>query len=290
MSLLEGQCALVTGASQGLGLAVAEAMAGEGAHVMLCARDAARLAEAAARVKAAAAPGALVRARKADVSNRQEVASLVRATCDELGGLDVLMANAGVYGPIGPFDEIDLEEWVEALRINLLGVVYCCREVLPVMKARGRGKILISGGGGATKPMPNFSAYAASKAGVVRLAETLAGEAAPYGVAVNVVAPGALNTRLLRQVLAAGPQKAGQAFYESALRQEKSGGDSPARAAAMCVFLASSRGDGITGKLISARWDPWESLDRHVAELRDSDIYTLRRIVPKDRGKDWGEP
>ncbi len=280
---------MVTGGTQGLGLEVASSLAAEGASVMICARDEARLGQAVEVIRAAT-PSAVVNGCRADVSDRRDVASLVRHTCAELGGLDILFANAGIYGPIGPIDEVDMDEWVFALNINLMGVVFCCRESLSVMKQQRSGKIIITSGGGATKPMPNFSAYAASKAGVVRFAETLAHEVQEYGIAVNVVAPGALNTRLLDQVLEAGPSKAGKAFYESSMRQRDSGGDSARQAAALCAFLASADSDGITGKLISARWDPWETMTEHVDELRGSDIYTLRRIVPDDRGKVWGKP
>jgi 3-oxoacyl-[acyl-carrier protein] reductase len=104
---------------------------------------------------------------------------------------------------------------------------------------------------------------------------------------VNAVAPGALNTRLLDEILDAGPGKVGSTFYEQSRAQKAQGGTPLERGASLCVFLASSASDGITGKLISAVWDPWEELATHLDDLRDSDIYTLRRIVPQERGKDW---
>lgn len=284
---LSGKKAVVTGANQGLGLEAACAFAAQGADVMICARDEQKLALARSRIEAIAK--GKVESMSVDVSQPQQVRQFVERTLAELGGLDILFANAGVYGPKGPMESVDLDQWVQAIEINLLGVVYCCREALPVMKRQRRGKILIAGGGGATKAMPNFSAYAASKAGVVRLAETLAEEVQEFGIDVNVVAPGALNTRLLEEVLEAGPEKVGQKFFAAALRQHASGGDSTERAADLCVFLAGDESDGITGKLISAKWDPWEQLPGHLADLKGSDIYTLRRIVPADRGKNWGE-
>jgi len=146
---------------------------------------------------------------------------------------------------------------------------------------------LISGGG-ATKPLPFLSAYAASKAAVVRFGETLAGELSESGIDVNSIAPGALNTRLLDEVLAAGPEKVGHSFYEAALRQQESGGTPLERGADLCVFLGSSESDGITGKLISAVWDPWPHLAAHREDLQKTDVYTLRRIVPGERGLSWG--
>ena len=163
------------------------------------------------------------------------------------------------------------------------------RALVPHFKARNSGKIIQLSGAGATKPLPNISAYAASKAAVVRFAETLAEELRPYRVDVNAIAPGALNTRMLDEVLASGPEAVGRAFYERSLEQQSQGGAPLERGAALCVFLASAASDGITGKLISAMWDPWESLSEHRADLDGTDVYTIRRIVPEDRRLAWGD-
>ena len=143
-------------------------------------------------------------------------------------------------------------------------------------------------GGGATNPLPNISAYAASKAAVVRLMETLAEELKAFHVDVNAIAPGALATRLVDEVLAAGPEKVGAAFFEKNKQWKEKGAVPLELGARLAVYLASAESDGITGKLISAQWDPWEKLHEFKTDL-NSDIYTLRRIVPKDRGKTWGD-
>jgi NAD(P)-dependent dehydrogenase (short-subunit alcohol dehydrogenase family) len=168
-----------------------------------------------------------------------------------------------------------------------MGTVYCCRAFLPFLKRSPRGKVLILSGGGATKPMPYLSSYAASKAGVVRFGETLAEEVRAFGIDVNMIAPGALNTRMLDEILLAGPGKVGDTCYEAALRQHHSGGAPLERGADLCVLLATSETDGVTGRLISAQWDPWEQLNEFKDELMETDIYTLRRIVPSERGKVW---
>jgi NAD(P)-dependent dehydrogenase (short-subunit alcohol dehydrogenase family) len=136
--------------------------------------------------------------------------------------------------------------------------------------------------------MPYLSAYAASKAAIVRFAETLSEEVKDFGIEVNTIAPGALNTRLLDEIIAAGPTKVGENFYAQSLKQQSSGGTPLNVGASLCVFLASEKSDGITGKLISAVWDPWNDLPAYLEELKNSDIYTLRRITPADRGKTWG--
>jgi 3-oxoacyl-[acyl-carrier protein] reductase len=286
---LAGRRALITGSNQGFGLAVAEAYVAEGASVMLCARDERRLREAQKALAAKASKGVKVLATVADVANPEQIQALVDKTIDELGGLEILVANAGVYGPKGPIEEIDWDDWRTAIEVNLLGTVFCCRAVVPGFKRQKHGKIILLSGGGATKPMPFMSAYAASKAGMVRFGETLAEELRDAHIDVNSVAPGALNTRLLDEVLAAGPAKVGKAFYDASIKQKESGGTPPERGAELCVFLGSSASDGITGRLISAVWDPWERLPELLPQLNPSDIYTLRRIVPKDRGVDWGE-
>ncbi len=284
---LAGRRALITGASQGLGLAVARRFVEEGADVMLCARNADRLDRAREELLHLAGQRSRVLAMPADVARPGDVRRLVGLAVDLLGGLEVLVANAGIQGPKGPVQDVRWMEWRQAIEINLLGTVLCCREVVPHFVERKHGKIVLLSGGGATAPRPYFSAYAASKAAVVRFGETLAEELRGTGIDVNAVAPGALNTRMLDEVLEAGPARVGRQFYEQAVRQKAEGGTPLERGAALCVFLASAASDGITGKLISAVWDPWERLAEHMDQLGGSDVYTLRRVVPRDRGMDW---
>jgi len=283
---LSGRNALITGASQGLGKAIAELFLQEGANVMLCARSEKDLNSTRAEL-AAKFPGRRVLAKTCDVSNETQVNDLVASALRELGSVDALVLNAGVYGPMGPTESVDLNEWCQAMDINLFGVLLPCRALIPHFKQSGRGKIVVLSGGGATNPLPNISAYAASKAAVVRLMETLAEELKPFHVDVNAVAPGALKTRLVDQVLAAGPDKVGAAFFAKNQKWAEEGATPLELGASLCVYLASGESDGITGKLLSAQWDPWRTLQEHRDELAKSDIYCLRRIVPEDRGKKW---
>jgi NAD(P)-dependent dehydrogenase (short-subunit alcohol dehydrogenase family) len=284
---LKNANALITGGSQGLGRAIAEHFLREGANVALCARSEKELLAARAEL-AEKFPAQKVVAKTCDVSDEAQVNGLVAFAMEKLGPLQALVLNAGVYGPMGPTESVNLEEWRCAMDINLYGVLLPCRAIIPHFKKSGRGKIIILSGGGATNPLPNISAYAASKAAVVRLMETLAEELKNFHVDVNAIAPGALATRLVDEVLAAGPEKVGEAFYEKN-RQWKEKGATPLELGAkLAVYLAGPQSDGITGKLISAQWDPWEKLHEFKGDL-DSDIYTLRRITPKDRGKTWGD-
>jgi NAD(P)-dependent dehydrogenase (short-subunit alcohol dehydrogenase family) len=287
--VLEGRTALITGANQGLGLAIAREYAAAGANLMLCARNAERLEAARREVAALASPGQQVLSRPLDVSRREDVDLVVAETLAAFPRLHVLVNNAGVYGPMGPIETVDWDEWTDAVSINLFGSILACRAVLPHFKAAGYGKIVQLSGGGATNPLPRISAYAASKAAIVRFAETLAEEVREHGIDVNCIAPGALNTRLLDQVLASGPDLVGKAFFDRAVKQKHEGGAPLEQGARLAVYLGSAASDGITGKLISAVWDPWEALGEHREELARTDVYTLRRVVPADRGMKWGD-
>jgi NAD(P)-dependent dehydrogenase (short-subunit alcohol dehydrogenase family) len=279
--------AIITGASEGLGAAIAAEYLRQGANVALCAREPKKLEETRSSLQALAGPLRRVLARACDVSKPGEVASFVDWALAEMPDIDVLVNNAGIYGPLGRVEETDWQAWVQAIETNLYGPVLFCRALIPHLKARGRGKIIQLSGGGATAPLARRAAYCASKAAVVRFAETLAIELLPHHIDVNCISPGALNTRMLDEVLAAGPA-VGEDFYRKSIEQRDQGGAPIERGTSLAVFLASSASDGITGRLISAIWDPWEELPSRRQDLAGSDIYTLRRIVPADRGKPWG--
>jgi len=285
---LKGRTAIITGGSQGLGLAIAHAYVAAGASVLLCARDAEALKTARKELIARAAPEQTVETEIADVSQPEDVEHLMATALRIFPRVHILVNNAGVYGPKGLIEDVDWSAWVKAIQINLFGSVLLCRAVLPHFKAHHYGKMVQLSGGGATNPLPRISAYAASKAAIVRFAETLAEEVRDHNIDVNSIAPGALNTRLLEEVLAEGPESVGQAFYDRALKQKIEGGAPLERGAELAVFLGSADSDGLTGKLLSAMWDPWETLPEHLKDLQQTDAYTLRRIVPKDRGLTWG--
>lgn len=284
---LAGRKAVVTGASAGLGYAIAQAFVGDGASVVICGRTAAGLQQAHTSLSALALPGQQVRMHACDVSSEAQINELIGYAIEQLGSVQILVNNAGVQGPIGPTEDVSLEDWRRTFEINLYGPLFACRALMPHLRSQGYGKILNLSGGGAASPRPFFSAYAASKAAVVRLTENLAEELRGAHIDVNAIAPGALNTQMLEQTLAAGRERIGEGQFVQALKQKEGGGSSIERAAALCVYLASAASDGITGRLISAPWDPWPTLHEHAAELASSDIYTLRRIVPADRSKHW---
>jgi NAD(P)-dependent dehydrogenase (short-subunit alcohol dehydrogenase family) len=285
--ILKNKVSLVTGASQGLGKEIARRLLSEGSQVAICARDSGLLDAVAGELREQTGNGDRVFSATCDVSSPAQVGRLFETVLCEMGPVEILVNNAGVYGPKGESAAAPFAEWARAIEINLYGTFLPSQFGIRQMKRIGRGKIINLSGGGATGPLPRISAYAASKAAVVRLTETLAEELREFSIDVNAIAPGALNTRLLEEVLSAGPEVVGQAFYEKSVKQRDSGGVPLEKAARLCVYLASEKSDGITGKLISAQWDPWENLHEFREQLVNSDVYTLRRIVPEDRGLKW---
>ena len=284
---LAGRGIIITGSSQGLGREIARQAIIEGASVVLSARNRELLEQTRQELSGIARDGQHVFAAEADVSRPDEVGRLFQFAVERLPSLTGLVNNAGVYGPKGAVGNVDWDEWRTAVEVNLFGTVLPCSIGVPLFRKSGYGKIVNLSGGGATAPLPFLSAYAASKAAVVRFTETLAEETRDAGIDVNALAPGALNTKMLDEILAAGPEKVGAKYYEKAVKQKREGGASLDRAAALCMFLLSAESDGITGRLISAVWDRWEELPGRKSALSATDVYTLRRIVARDRGLDW---
>jgi NAD(P)-dependent dehydrogenase (short-subunit alcohol dehydrogenase family) len=272
---LTGRVAIVTGGSRGIGLAIARALANEGAKVALAARTVGELATAKATLES---EGATVLTRTTDVAKWDEVQALVGEVMATWGNVDILVNNAGVNGAIGRVDECDIAEWKQAFEVNLFGTMHACRAVLPGMRARRSGAIINLAGGGVGGPgvAPRVSAYATSKAAVVQFTESLARELLEDGVQVNAIAPGAVVTEMTAAVVAAGPEKAGRELYERTVKQRASGGEPPELAAKLVVWLASAASKGLTGKMLSAKWDKVETLD--VASANTSSLYALRRI------------
>jgi NAD(P)-dependent dehydrogenase (short-subunit alcohol dehydrogenase family) len=273
---LNGQVAVITGGGRGIGLAIARAFAQEGAALLIAARTAEELAKARAAIQSDF--GVRCLAHTVDVSRPEEVQEMVEAALRELGRIDVLVNNAGIYGPIGELVDSDLSEWRRAIEVNLFGTVYATRAVLPAMRQQGGGRIINVAGAGVGGPSitPRISAYAASKAAIVQFTESIAREVSGWNVQVNAIAPGAVTTEITNAVLAAGPSRAGAEFYERTLRQKAAGGDPPELAARLAVLLASGRTGALTGKLLSAKWDDLEALDPD--SVNRSSRYALRRI------------
>ena len=275
---LKDKVAIVVGAGRGIGEAIALRFAKEGARLVLAARTASELDTVAAQIRAGKSK-ALVHAT--DVTDRLQVNHLVEASLEAFGRIDVLVNAAGSYGPIGPLWEVDPEEWVKAFSVNVFSAFLLCRAVLPHMIRIRRGKIVHFSGGGATAPLPRFTAYGVSKGALVRLTETLAEEVREYNIQINAIAPGAVDTKLQDQVLAAGA-KAGDLYHRMRRMRETGEGATPRDLPAeLAVFLCSEDSRGLTGKLIAAPFDGWQSWNKHsIDEVMSQPWFTLRRLDP----------
>lgn len=299
---LAGCGVLVTGGSSGIGYACAEEVLRAGGRVVLSARGASGVERAVERL-AGEFGAEQVRGVVADVGEEDDVARLFGEAEGWLGGLSGVVHAAGVQGPIGPTAEIEPAAWLEAVRINLFGsylvAAAAVRALCGAGVAAGRtgstagsgegrvgGSIVLLSGGGAATPFPRYTAYAASKAGVVRLAESLAVEVAPLGIRINALAPGFVATRIHEATLSAG-ELAGVEYLQRTREQLAEGGVPAELAARAAVFLLSDESAEITGRLVSAPWDRWWEWPHRLGESAGDDLFTLRRIVPRDRGGEW---
>jgi NAD(P)-dependent dehydrogenase (short-subunit alcohol dehydrogenase family) len=290
-SFPDRQVVLITGMSRGLGERLATEFWKKGVDLFGTARDQQALEAVAKRLAVAPVrPGQRIAVVSADLADAAAPEFIVRQCWDQLGGLDVLVSNAAVQGPIGQFWEQDMARLEDALAIDLTASLRLAHAAIPFMMrgAKKRRSILFLSGGGATGPRPRFGVYAAAKAGLVRFAETLAVELNDFAISVNCIAPGAMATDMLAEVVAAGVNLAGAGEIAAVGRAKEAGEGAMARAAQLAVFL-STKGLGITGKLIAAQWDRWEDWPLHLEELNASDVYTLRRITGRDRNKEWGD-
>lgn len=270
MKDLKDKCALVTGAGRGIGKRLALGLAEAGCRVALLARTDAEIRLAQLEIEAKGGQGFPIRA---DVCDFSALAKAIDEARVAMGQLDILVTAAAVQGPIGPYWESSREAWEDTLQTNLVGVMNCIRLCLPEMIERRRGKILVLGGGGISNARPNFTAYAAAKAALGRMVESLAEELLDHNVQINCLAPGNSYTHMTDQILEAG-ERAGWRDEEMALRVRTTGGVSPAKQIEPTLFLASAQSNHITGKIIHVD-DDWRNL---LEGSPHPEMYTLRRV------------
>lgn len=272
---------VLTGSSSGIGLALAGRLLSHGHMVWGVART--------EQTTFHSSYADHFRSRQCDVADVEQMAATAAEIGKQWGAVDALITCAGTQGAIGRTLELRPEQWGATVRTNLDGTFIAIQAFWPLLsRAPRRAKIVCFSGGGATKARPNFSAYACAKTAIVRLVENIAAEERETALDINAIAPGAINTRMTEEVIAHGPNVVGDTEYRAALAQRQSGPGSLDRALDLVEWLISESSDGISGRLLSAHWDPWTTLGRVREELQTSDVFTLRRITPEERGKQWG--
>lgn len=284
MNLLNNKVAIITGGSRGIGKAIAEKFANEGCNLMLAARTKSELDSTSMAIQHEFNVKVLV--HRTDISNENSVKSMVIKTIKEFGNIDILVNNAGVIGPMGEISVINSEDFFQTFRNNVGGTIFCTKAVLPHMKKEKSGCIINLSGGGALFPLPYYDAYSASKASIVRLTENFAIEFADYNISVTAIAPGAVNTKMFDEQLKIEKQSIGEKNWQTLQNRLAKGGDSIEKAPELALYIASEMRPELNGKVISAIWDDWHLITKNKDKFVDSDVFTMRRIVPKDRDVD----
>lgn len=270
---MEGRVALVTGAGRGIGQAMAGWMADAGAQVVICSRSADQLAAAAEAIERR---GGTVLAMTCDVTEPGAIDQLVAAALTRFGRVDIAVANAAQLGPVGSISSIDLDQFADTLRLNVGSVAALAQAVVPIMATQGFGRILTMSGGGVGGPnLPErVSSYVASKGAVLLLTEVLAFELAA-GVTINAIAPGAVPTGFMDDVLAAGPAVAGDSLF-AAVQETVMPDLDPLRD--LVMYLAGVGSGWLSGRCLSARWDTPAELERARSAGIAQSRYRMRRI------------
>lgn len=279
--------ALITGASRGFGRFCASRFWEEGYDLFLVSQSKSKLNS----IKNDFLPknGQKLVFYACDLSNIENISKLPEAFKKDFSYLNVLVNNAAVQGPIGSFLNNDFLLWENTFKVNFFAPAFLSQIMISFMKNLDNASIINLSGGGSTAPRPNFTAYASSKTALVRFSETLAMELKDFGIRVNCVAPGAMNTDMMGEIFDNGLINCGEKEYSIASNIIKNGGASMDNVANLLILLSGDLGKHITGKLISAVWDNWENWLNYSNQLNSSDLYTLRRITGKDRGIDWGD-
>jgi 3-oxoacyl-[acyl-carrier protein] reductase len=269
-SSFHGRRILVTGAGRGIGRETASLLAELGAAVIAVARDRRGLDGCVAGLA-----GSDHRAIAMDVSD--EGAWQADSTLAALDGVDGVVTAAAVLAPVGPIGTYRPAEFWQTMRVNVLGTLFAVDACLHSLEA-ARGAVVTFAGGGATSAQPRYDAYATSKAAIVRLTENLGLGLAERGVRVNAVSPGFVATDIHAATLEAGPQLAGAEYFASTRRQLDEGAAPIRRAAELTAFLLDGASNGITGRVISAQWDPWREQAFRQRLRQEPDLAKLRRI------------
>ncbi|HKW54160.1 MAG TPA: SDR family NAD(P)-dependent oxidoreductase [Stellaceae bacterium] len=246
MGRLEGKRAVVTGAGSGIGRASAKRFAAEGAALVIVDKTAAAVEETAAQIKAA---GGKAIAQAADAGAESDVRGFIERAVGELGGLDIVYANAGISGGLVPLLEQSVELWQEILRVNLIGPFLAIRHAAPYMVRQGKGAIICTASVAGLRANAGGHPYSASKAGVISLVQTAANSLTGTGVRVNAICPGLIETGMTRPIFERARERGSQGKIGQLNPLQRPG--EPEEIAAMALFLASDEASYVNGQALA---------------------------------------
>ena len=263
---------LITGGTSGIGLEIIKKLDNKKYNILTCSRSKLKLANLKRKYN--------VEVYKCDVSKENQVKKFFLLSKTKFKKIDVIINVAGVYGEIGKIENSNFKAWKKAIEVNFFGTYLICKYFIPLLKVSKLKKIINFSGGGAFNSFPNYSAYASSKAALVRFTETLASELKNDNISVNCIAPGFVATPLHQATLIAGDKKAGKDFLKFTINKLKNG-SVPIETPVKCLeFLISSKSKNLTGKTISASFDKWHTkkFQTKISSYNKSDIFTMRRV------------
>jgi short-subunit dehydrogenase len=269
---------LLTGASSGIGKELVKNFSEKKFNLIVCGRSKIKLAKL-KKIKNN------IKYFKCDVSKEKEVIKFKKYVLKHYKRIDVIINSAGIYGEIGRFDKISFDSWKRAIEINFFGTVLICKHFIDLLLKSNVKKIINFSGGGAFNAFPNFSAYACSKAAVVRFTENLSEEFRSEGVTSNCIAPGFIATPMQKEVLKSGINKAGYDFYHFVKKKIRQNKKNSILMPIKCVnFLIDNRIKKISGRTISANFDDWNSakFKNIINRKKYSDLFFMRRINIKN--------
>ncbi len=251
--LLKDKITIVTGASRGIGKAISQRFSKEGAHVFALARN---ITGNSCHKNIIAVP--------CDVSQENRVKTAFDFIVQKADKIDILVNAAAIAEPYSPIFQSEFSEWKKVFETNVFGTFLMMKYTIPLMRRNQCGKIINFFGGG-DGPFPGFSAYNASKTAIARLTETVAKEVIPFGIDINIIAPGPVKTKLFDEM-----------FSQSEEKPPPTG--DVEKAVELVLFLASDKSNGLSGKFLSAVWDNWSKIPEILdLIMQDPDIFTLRR-------------
>lgn len=288
MLKFENKNIIITGASRGIGFEIAKKFIKQGANISICSKDPKKMKLSVKKLEKYRLKNQKILYKAFDICNENKIRDFIKFSLKKLKKIDILVNNAGIYGPKGLSENVNLNKIKKTFEVNFYASIIFSKYIIKHFKKNNYGKILQLAGGGISGPIPRINAYGSSKIAVVRYMESLAHEVKDFAININCIAPGAINTSMLQEIIDEGPKNIGAHYYKKALYQKKHGGTSYKNATDLASFLCSDESSFLKGKIIHALWDDWKNFYKNKNKIASSDMYTLKRVNSYDKGFNWG--